>query len=387
MKKTLVFGLLILSTVMVFARGSQDAATARPVSDGIKIYACGAFSGPAAASGMEMYNSFKMAVDEINAAGGINGVKVELVWGDDGGDASQGITVAEKIASDKAVYGVLGPNFSSVVEAGQRIIADAGIVQVTSAASRPSLTSKGYNNFFRVCSRDDDYGPAVARYIVNDLKVRSVVILNNQDSYAQGLADQVADTLKSLGLGALTRDTITAGAKDYSSVLTRVKASNPQLVFVAATDAPDHVALVMQMKELGINAIYFGSEGCKDQVDFVEASQGAADSAYTFHMAPDIYATPSAADYVSRYQSTYGVLSGWGPTAYEAAHILLNAIKAAAADGTISREEVRKNVASTRYTGILGVPIAFNAEGDMENRVTYIFQVRSGRFEQLKLIN
>lgn len=378
--------ILLLTGTTVFAGGSKETAEGNAVADGIKIAACGAFSGAAAASGMEMYNSFKLAVDQRNAAGGINGTQVELIWGDDGGDASQGVTVAEKLVSDDAVYGVLGPNFSSVVEAGLRIYGEAGVVQISSAASRPTLTEKGYDHFFRVCSRDDDYGPAVAKYIYEDLGVKSVYLLNNKDSYAQGLADQIAATLGELGLATLYRDTIVAGAKDYSSVLTKVKAEKPELICVCATDAPDHAAMVMQMKDLGIDAIYFGSEGSKDQMDFVEASQGAAEGTYTFHMAPDIYAIDSARDYVKAYEAEYGVLSGWGPTAYEAANILLDAIELAAEDGVISREEVRANVAATEYTGILGFPFRFNENGDMENRVTYIFRVEDSKFVQLKLM-
>jgi len=388
-KKGVILALIVvflLTGGMLFAGGDKETAGGNDVADGIKIAACGAFSGPAAASGMEMYNSFKLAVDQRNAAGGIQGTKVELIWGDDAGDASQGVTVAEKIVSDDLVYGVLGPNFSSVTEAGLRIYGEAGIAQISSAASRPSLTEQGYDHFFRVCSRDDDYGPAVAKYIVEDLGVDSVYLLNNKDSYAQGLADQIANTLDELGLETLYRDTIVAGAKDYSSVLTKVKAESPELVCVCATDAPDHAAIVMQMKDLGIDAIYFGSEGCKDQMDFVEATQGAAEGAYTFHMAPDIYAIESAQDYVEAYEAEYGVLSGWGPTAYEAANIMLDAIELAAEDGVISREEVLQNVKATDYTGILGFPIRFNENGDMENRVTYIFRVENGKFVQLKLM-
>jgi branched-chain amino acid transport system substrate-binding protein len=388
-KKRMVLVLLIIMMLfssMVFATGAQESTAERPVADGIKIAACGAFSGASAASGMEMYNSFELAVDELNEQGGINGVEVELVWGDDGGDASQGVTVIEKIASDNLVYGILGPNFSSVTEAGLRITGEAEIAQISSAASRPSLTSKGYDHFFRVCSKDDDYGPAVAEYIVKELGVESVYLLNNKDSYAQGLADQIAATLNELGLKELLRDTIVSGAKDYSSVLTKVKAKKPELVLVAATDAPDHAAIVMQMKELGINALYFGSEGCKDQVNFVSAAQGAAEGAYTFHMAPDIYSIPSAANYVKAYEAEYGALSGWGPTAYEAAKILLNAIELAAQDGTISREEVRQNVVDTNYTGILGFPMSFNSDGDMAKRVTYIFRVENDQFKQLKIM-
>lgn len=382
-KRFLILSLvLIASSSLCFAQSAKSA----DVSKGIKIGACGAFSGGSAASGMEMYNSFKLAVDQRNAAGGIKGVKVELLWGDDAGDAAQGATVAEKLASDPLVYGILGPNFSSVTEAMLRITSEAGIAQITSAASKPALTQKGYKNFFRVNSKDDDYGPAVADFIAQDLKAKNVYILNSKNTYNQGIADQVVAGLQKSKVKFM-RATLVEQAKDYSSVLTAVKAQNPDIVFVSIMDPPDHAAIISQMRGLGIKAIYVGTEGAKDLKDFVQASEGKAEGAYMYHMAPDVYSIPAAADYVKQFESKYGSLSGWGPTAYEAANILLDAIEKAAQDGSISRDEVVKFVKQTSRSGILGFKIEFNDVGDLKSPATYIFQVVNGNFKQVKVIS
>lgn len=356
------------------------------VSKGLKIGAAGPFTGAAAAPGMEIFNSIKIAVEEQNAAGGIKGVKVELVMGDDAGDAAQGVNVSEKFCADETMYGVVGPPMSNVAEATLRIYGGCGLVCITTAASKPALTEKGYKHFFRVNARDDAHGPAVGYFIAKELNAKRVYALNTKDTYSQGYADQVVATLEKLGVKNIWRDTIVAGAKDFSPVLTKVKAQNPDVVLVGAKAAPDHTVMVRQMTELGIKAIYFGSEGAKDKKDFIAASEGAAEGAYMNHFAPDIYKIPEAQSYVKAYESSYGTLSGFGPPAYEAAKIILKAMEKAARDGKITREEVLKNVAKTKkYRGILGFPVTFDKKGDLKGGATYIFQVVGNDFKLVKV--
>ncbi|MBW1667795.1 MAG: branched-chain amino acid ABC transporter substrate-binding protein [Deltaproteobacteria bacterium] len=382
MKKVLLLG---LSVCLIIAFSTINGYAA-DVSKGLSIGAAGPFTGPAAAPGMEIFNSIKIAVDEKNAAGGIKGVKVKLVMGDDAGDAAQGVNVAEKFCADKTMYGVIGPPMSNVAEATLRMYAQCNLTCITTAASRPDLTEKGYHHFFRVNARDDAHGPAVGHFIAEDLKAKSVYVLNTKDTYSQGYADQVVATLKKLGVKKIWRDTIVASAKDYSSVLTRVKAKNPDVLVVGAKTAPDHAVMVRQMRELGIKAIYFGSEGAKDKKDFIQASEGAAEGAYLNHFAPDIYKIPEAAHYVKVYESKYGSLSGFGPPAYDATNILLNAMEKAAADGDITRKEVMKYMAQTKnYRGILGFPITFDKKGDLLGGATYIFKVVGGDFKLVKV--
>ncbi|MEW5722298.1 MAG: branched-chain amino acid ABC transporter substrate-binding protein [Thermodesulfobacteriota bacterium] len=350
--------------------------------DGIKIGATGPFTGAAAAPGMEIYNSILLAVAERNAKGGLGGVQVEVVMGDTAGDAAQGVNVAEKFCADDKIYGVIGPAMSDIVAATVRIYSGCDLAMISSAASKPDLTEKGYNNFFRVCARNDAHGPAVAKYIAKELKAASVYILNAKDDYSQSLADEVAKALEALGVKQIWRDTVVSGEKDYSPVLTKVKAQNPDLVLFATKPPPDMTVMVRQMRELGIKSIFFGTEGAKDKKEFIEASEGAAEGAYVYHFATDIGKIPEAQDYVKAFESQYGSLSGFGPSAYEAAGILLDALAKAAEDGTLDRKEVREYVAATKdRKGILGFPVTFDPKGDLLGGATYIFKVVGGDFE------
>jgi branched-chain amino acid transport system substrate-binding protein len=369
---------LALALVLTLALGGQ--ALAGDVAEGLKIGAIGPFTGAAAAPGMEIYNSTALAVAQINEAGGIGGQQVELVMGDTAGDPAQGVNVAQKFCADKRIYGVIGPAMSDIAAATMRTFASCELVQISSAASAETLTEKGYDHFFRTTSRNDAHGPAIATFMVEELAPESVYILNAKDAYSQGMADQVSATLEKRGVEVM-QDTVVSGEKDYSAVMTKVKAANPSIVFFASKPPPDHTVMVRNMRELGVDAIYFGTEGAKDEAEFIEAAEGAAEGAYIQHFAPDLDKIPAAAAYVQAYEAEYGTLSGFGPTAYEATMILLDAMATAAEDGAIDRAEVRDDVAATtEREGILGFPVTFDAKGDIKGGATYIYRVEGEKF-------
>jgi branched-chain amino acid transport system substrate-binding protein len=357
------------------------------VKNGIHVGNAGAFTGDAAAPCAEIYNSAQIAVDEWNARGGIQGVKIEQVMGDDAMDPAQGVNVAHKFAADKLMYGVIGPPMSHIAQATLKIYGTADLATITTAASKPNLTEQGYKHFFRVNARNDAHGWNCALFIKKRLGGERVAIINEKVAYSENLAKETIKGLKKLGITDIKQETIVGGAKDYSAVLTKVKAFKPDVIFFIATTAPDNAIGVRQTKELGIDAIFFGSEGARDKNDYIQATEGAADGSYVYHFAPDIYAIPAAADYIKKYETAHGSLSGFGPPAYEAMNILLTAIDQAAADGDISRKEVVENLHEIKgYNGILGFPISFDPKGDLEGGATYFFQVKGNDFIQVAVM-
>lgn len=382
--KKLIPLLFLLTVTVLFFSGHVNSAD---VSKGIHVGNAGPFTGDAAAPGMEIFNSGQLAVDEWNKRGGIQGVKIEHIMGDDAGDPAQGVNVAQKFVSDKLMYGVIGPPMSHVAQATMKIYGGANLICITSAASKPDLTEQGYKHFFRVNARNDAHGWNCALFMKKWLKAKRIAVLNEKMAYCENIAKETINGLKKLGITDIMQDTIVSGVKDFSPVLTKVKAFNPDVLFFVATSAPDQAIGVRQTKELGIKAIFFGTEGARDKKDFIEASEGAAEGAYVYHFAPDIYSIPEAASYVKEFESTYGVLSGFGPPAYEAMNILLTSIDKAAKDGKISREEVLDYVAKTKnYKGILGFPVTFDQKGDLKGGSTYFFQVVGKDFKQLTVM-
>ena len=377
---------IILLFAMFFLISGQTVL-ANDVSKGINVGNAGSFTGDAAAPCMEIFNSSQQAVDEWNARGGINGVKIKHVMGDDALDPAQGINVARKFTSDKLMYGVVGPPVSHIAQASLKIYGQKNLACITTAASKPELTESGYNHFFRVNARNDAHGWNCAIFIKNHLKAKKIAVLNEKVAYCENMARETIKGLKKLGITDIMNDTIVAGSKDYSAVLTKVKAYKPDVLFFIATTAPDQAIGVRQAKELGINAIFFGTEGARDKKDFIEASEGAAQGAYVYHFGPDIYSIKKAKEYVESYEKKHGSLSGFGPPAYEAMNILLTAIDMAAKDGDISRKEVISQLHAIKsYKGILGFPVSFDEKGDLLGGATYFFKVNGKDFEQVTVL-
>ncbi|MFZ0449910.1 MAG: branched-chain amino acid ABC transporter substrate-binding protein [Desulfatiglandaceae bacterium] len=383
MKKSLVLLFSVIAAVLF----SFEVGFCRDVSKGIHVGDAGAFTGDAAAPCMEIFNSAQIAVDEWNAKGGIHGVKIKHIMGDDAMDPAQGVNVAYKFAADKLMYGVIGPPMSHIAQATLKIYGNANLACITTAASKPNLTEQGYKHFFRVNARNDAHGWNCALFMKRYLKAKKVAILNEKVAYCENMASETIKGLKKLGITNIMQDTIVAGSKDFSAVLTKVKAFNPDVLFFIATAAPDQAIGVRQMKNLGIHAIFFGTEGARDKKDFIAAAEGAAEGAYVYHFSPDIFSIPAAQGYIKEYEAKYGTISGFGPPAYEAMNILLTAIDKAAQDGQISRKEVIKYLHQTKgYKGILGFPVTFDEKGDLEGGATYFFKVVGNDFKQVAVM-
>ncbi len=376
MKRAILLAVSI--SALLVAGGPAAAADA---AKGIHVGNAGSFTGDAASPCMEIFHSAQLAVDEWNATGGIQGVQIEHIMGDDALDPAQGLNVAQRFVADERMYGVIGPPVSHIAQATLKTYGRAGLACITTAASKPELTESGFNHFFRVNARNDAHGYNCALFIQDTLQAKRVAVLNEKVAYCDNMATQTIKGLKALGVTDIFQDTIVAGAKDFYPVLTKVKNFNPDVLFFIATAAPDQAIGVRQARELGIKAIFLGSEGARDKKDFIEAAEGAAEGAYLYHFSPDIYAIDAAGGYVSAYEAKHGPLSGFGPAAYEAMNILLSAIDAAAADGDITRAEVVQHLHDIQgYSGILGIPITFDAKGDLEGGATYFFQVKGSEF-------
>lgn len=379
-------GLIILA-VMCLLLTAGGPVTGQDIRNGIHVGNAGSFTGDAAAPCMEIFNSAQIAVDEWNERGGIQGVKIEHIMGDDALDPSQGNSVARKFTSDPLMVGVVGPPVSHIAQASLKIYGQNDLACITTAASKPELTESGFNHFFRVNARNDAHGLNCALFIKKHLHAKKVAVLNEKVAYCENLAKQTIRSLKEIGITDILNDTIVAGAKDFSPVLTKVKSYDPDVLFFIATAAPDQAIGVRQARELGIRAVFFGTEGARDKKDFIEASEGAAEGAFLYHFGPDIYAIPEAADYVKKYEAKYGSLSGFGPPAYEAMNILLTAIDMAAGDGDITRKEVVEKLHEINaYRGILGFPVTFDEKGDLEGGATYFFRVNGPEFEQVTIM-
>ncbi len=354
----------------------------------VKIGAAGPFTGQLSKIGLDSLNAIKMAVEEFNASGQLKGMKVEVVEGDDAADPAKAAAVAEKFASDPALVGVIGPMTSSGVVAALPILEKNSITLITQSGTNPSLTEQGYKVMHRVCPRDDDQAPAAASFIVNDIMAKSVYIIDDKGTYGQGLADEVEKNLKKLGVDKIARAQITSDDKDFSAILTKIKANKPELLYLAIPSPAQAATIIKQLAGMGIKTAIMGGDGIREKDELIKGSGGAAEGVYATSIGPTIQSVPEAKDFVANFEKKYGALSMYSGQSYEAANVLLAGIaKAGVKNGKVDRKAVLAAVNATKdFKGVLGVPISFDAKGDLMGSAIFVVQVKGDDFVQLKAV-
>lgn len=188
----------------------------------IKVAVVGAMSGPVAQYGDQEFTGAEQAVADINAKGGIKGEKLQIVKYDDACDPKQAVAVANKVVNDGIKY-VIGHLCSSSTQPASDIYEDEGILMITPAATAPELTARGYKLTLRTTGTDSDQGPTAAKYILDKVKPKRIAIVHDKQQYGEGLARAVQDGLKKGNANVVFFDGITAGEKDFSTLVARLK--------------------------------------------------------------------------------------------------------------------------------------------------------------------
>lgn len=379
--------LLLTAAVTAFVASTAQAAhrSAAAASAGIsckstmKIAFVTPLTGGAGFLGQEQSSWAKYAVKTLAPK---LGLKIQLVLGDtpveQGPAPAQAL--AQKYVADKSVVGILGPSTSGAVAASSATYFQAGLVHISPSATRTDLTKgttlEGTPAFLRVVPGDYIQGPSDANFMVTQLKVKKVVILDFQEPYSVGLADAVEATLKAKGVTTI-RLSAPNTTTDYSSFVTKVP-SDADIVFFPTQKPPDAQTFAQQLLEQGKKAKVFGGDGSNDPTAFKAAGS------YVSNFAPDI--TGIAAD--------KGIIAGWkkdnpgkpvgsfGPPSYGAAQVLMNAIKlACTADHGVlkARRDVLRHVKQVVIKNwILGGTFKFSTRSnDPLNAKFYIFQIQS----------
>jgi branched-chain amino acid transport system substrate-binding protein len=350
-------------------------ACTRKEANVIRIGAGGPLTGDAAMFGVDLMNGMKLAVEEWNAKGGVLGKKIVIVEGDDQRDPKQAVAAANKLVND-GVVGVVGHFNSNCSIPASEVYHKAGIPQISYGSTNPKLTDQGFDNVFRVCGRDDQQGKVSADYAVNVLKVRRIVVIHDKTTYGQGLADEFR---KAVGARSelLLYEGIGIGEKDYSPVVTKIKALNPDLVFFGGLYVEGGL-LVKQFKAVGGMAPFIGGDGILSE-DLIKIGGLATEGTYaTF--GPDTREYPSARGFNESYRKKYGEPGVYAIYAYDAANILLQALQKT---GKADSRQLIQAIRAIDYNGALG-HIQFDAKGDVKESPYVVWKVENGKFRQVK---
>ena len=225
----------------------------------VKIGVAGPFTGPNATYGAQYWKGASQAAADINAAGGIKGEKIVLVQGDDACEPKQAVAVANKVVNDGIKY-VIGHLCSSSTQPASDIYEDEGILMITPAATAPELTARGYKLILRTTGLDSDQGPTAAKYIVEKVKPQRIAIVHDKQQYGEGLARAVQDNLKKANANVVFFDGITAGEKDFSTLVARLKKENIDFVYYGGYH-PEMGQILRQARAAGLKTQFMGPEG------------------------------------------------------------------------------------------------------------------------------
>jgi branched-chain amino acid transport system substrate-binding protein len=384
-------GVAVLATAALGSIKSPSSAPSKAESVSAAAITCGRtrtigmaapYTGPAAGIGNQQVRWAKYYVKRWNAQRANRNKRIRIVDGDTqlGVDTAFAVKVAKAFASNSKVLGVIGPAGSQEIVAVTSALKGGGLGFVSGSASRTSLTDghtdgnrRGY--FYRTVPNDAAQGPTVANWMTKELKWKRVYIIDDQETYSQGLADAVGKILAGRGV-KVTRDSISQTDADFSSKIAKIP-NNTQGIYIPWQLAPQAQAFGQQLQAAGKARIkLFGSDGLF--APGVWKITGSYDSAFPYNPAD-----PAVKTYIKAHK---GNGEFFGLPSYVAAQVVVGAVTRACADGKATRAEVRKQIAKTQLkTTILGFPVAFTAAGEMRTPANYgIYQIQSdGSFKRI----
>jgi branched-chain amino acid transport system substrate-binding protein len=340
---------LSLATVSVFFVGTIGCT--KKSTNEIVIGQYGSMTGGQATFGQSTDEGVRLAIDEINAAGGIKGKKIRLVTMDTEGKPEQAVSVAKRLIEQEKIVALIGEVASSLSLAVAPIAQSSKIPMVTPSSTNPKVTEVG-DFIFRTCFIDPFQGTVMAKFAFENLKAKKVAILRDVKSdYSVGLSDFFIQTYKQLG-GEIVEDTsYQAGDVDFKAQLTRIKGKSPEAIFIPGYYT--EVGLIArQAAEVGIKVPLMGGDGW-DSPKLSEIGGKAIDGGYFSNHYSNESTDPVAVDFLKKFQAKYNkVPDGLSAAGYDAAKVLIKAIQNAAEP---TPQLIRDQIAMIKdYSGVTG---------------------------------
>ena len=380
MRKSVIIAVAAVGTLVVAgcsssSSSSSSSSTSTSTSTGAATTACvastgmeGPLTGPVASLGQEQLHFAELAVSMDNAA---NHTNITLVQGDTQLTPSIATTVTQQFTSNTKIVAVVGPAGSQEVEAVGPLMARAGLAFISGSATAAALTTGKYPTFFRVVSKDSVQGPEDANYIVNNLKPKALMIVDDQEAYSTGLVSAMMPIFQAAGI-KVDHESVSQKVTDFSSLVAKVTPETSVVVLpwqIAANAQQFGKDLAQEHK----NAVIFGTDGLFSPGTF-EIS-----GSYVSSFGPDITGIAADAAIVAAAKAKYGSFGTFGPPVFAAQHVVDEAIASVCKAGqTPSRANVLAAIKQTNEpTSILGQAIQFDSNGDLVNGKFFLFKINS----------
>jgi branched-chain amino acid transport system substrate-binding protein len=347
--------------------------------DTIKFGVAGAQSGDLASYGLPTVNAAKLVIDAVNAKGGINGKKVELLIEDDVCKPEVATNTATKLVSE-GVNVVLGHICSGATKAALPIYKNAGILVMSPSATNPELTESGeYPDFFRTIAPDDAQAKLDVDFALKKLKLKKIAVIHDKGDYGKGFAEFAKKFIDESGLGKVVLfEGVTPGAVDYSAIVQKVKQSGAQAVMFGGYH-PEASKIVGMMRKKRMKTLFISDDGVKDET-FIKVAGKEAEGVYASGPR-DTSKNPLAVKAIEDHKKVFKSDPGaFYLNAYSAALAMVNAIEKA---GSTDLAALKKVLQTEKVETPVG-DISFNKNGDAIGVGFSVYQVRNGRFVEVK---
>lgn len=378
MSKNLRVVTLILAVVfLVVAAGcGGGGAPAADKKAKITLAMVNPLTGDAATYGVSHKNGLELALAEINKAGGVKGQQIELLTHDDAGDPKQAAAGAQKFADMKSVVAVVGSCLSSNTLAMVPITDKAKLPHTVVSSSSHKLSGMS-KYFFRMAVQDDKVGGLMVDLSQGKFKPKKMALLYLNNDYGKGLLLSIEPQAKKHGITLTSAQTYLANDKDYSALLTKVKAEAPDVLLVGSTYT-DGGLIVKQAREMGLMMPIVGPTGLYSP-KYMEIAGKAVENTYFLGVFVPTNPDPKVQEFVKKYKEKYGMEPDtFAALAYDQGYVLKDALEKAAAKGAVTRENVREAMAGSSFKGVTGT-VTFDAKGDWVRPYLFV-TVKDGKF-------
>ena len=339
----------------------------------IVIATAGPMTGQYASFGEQMRLGAIQAVKDINAAGGVLGKKLKLEIGDDQCDPKQAVAVANHLVN-KGVRFVAGHFCSGSSIPASQVYQAENLLMISPASTNPKLTERGMSNVYRVCGRDDQQGKVAGNFIAKHFKGKNIAVVHDKQAYSKGLADETLKQLKGRAVPVALLETVTPREKDYSSLVTKLKAAKIDILYYGGYHAEAGLIL-RQMREQGLQTRMVSGDALVTQELWNIAGKAAEGTLMTF--SPDPRKNPKVAPLVKKFKDQGYSAEGYTLYTYGAIQVFVEAVRRA---GGVDMAKIRTILGKEKFETVLG-NIGFDAKGDVSAPGYVFYEWKGGTYD------
>jgi branched-chain amino acid transport system substrate-binding protein len=372
---------IVFALLFIVVAAALTVTEARAQKGRIKVATQTPLSGEQAAIGEPIKLGAQLAVEEAAKRFKALGYDLVLVPYDDQAKPEVGVANARNIVADSDVLLIVGHFNSGVALPSSDVYKDSMLAMVSPANTAVEITDRGYPNVNRVCGRDDVQGPLGAKFAAEDLKLKSVYIIQDKTPYGQGVASRFRDEAKKLGLQVLGFEG-TEEKTNFGPLIIPLKAKNPDLIYFGGIFNQGGL-LLRQMREKGVKGAFMGPDGLDDP-EIVKIAGSRVNGAYYTTVAAPVGYNQESADFAKRYKQRFGKdVQSFGIYGYDAAGVGLKGIENAINEQggkKPTRQQVSAAVRKVKdFKGVTG-SITFDNKGDPVNAKYFVLRIEQGKY-------